>query len=196
MKNFPFIPMIMITVMTLVIIHGHKVSRQNENKANYSMAAGVDAHLTTARKAFIDQDNFVFNHALADAMALIAKEAYCEKCIDKEIAEKSLQPLVDIKHKYEANDLQLEDMDKVFGSIITALAKNHIVYTIEHLAEDEKEFYLQDAVRHLKFSMKYVDKDVQEKEKIATDALENALTTHEIDPEETKKVLEEVVSGI
>ena len=91
--------------------------------------------------------------------------------------------------------LELEEMDKVFGIIITSLAKNHIVYTLEHLS-DLDEFYLEDAIRHLNFSMKYVNEEVREKEKIATATLEKALSSHQIDEEEARKVLKEVVSGI
>ena len=39
-------------------------------------------------------------------------------------------------------------------------------------------------------------KILQEKEKAATATLEEALATHKIDKEETRKVLKEVVSGI
>ncbi len=92
--------------------------------------------------------------------------------------------------------LELEEMDKVFGIIITSLAKNHIIYTLEHLTDLDDEFYLEDAIRHLKFSMKYVDEEVREKEKIATTTLEKALSSHQIDEEEARKVLKEVVSGI
>ena len=90
---------------------------------------------------------------------MLSKEAFCDDCIDKETAQNSLRPLIDIKHKYEQKTLELELMDQVFGKIITALAKNHILYTLEHLTEIEDEFYLEDAVRHLQFSMKYVDED-------------------------------------
>ena len=129
MKNFPFIPVIMITAMAMIIIHGHRVSRETAPKAEYSMAAGIDAHLTTARKAFISHDRFIFKKELISATELLTKEAYCEDCLDKEIAEQSLPSLVDIRHQYESETLELEHMDKVFGEIITSLAKNHIVYT-------------------------------------------------------------------
>ncbi len=127
-KNFPFIPLIMWTTLMMVIIHGHKVSRQNKSKVEYSMAAGVDAHLTEARSAFLAADDYTFEKELSTATKLLSKEAHCDKCIDKEVAKESLAPLLSIKHKYQRDNLQLGDMDSVFGKIITALAKNHIIY--------------------------------------------------------------------
>ena len=50
----------MITTMVMVMIHGHKVSRESTPKAEYSKAAGIDAHLTAARKAFVAEDRFCF----------------------------------------------------------------------------------------------------------------------------------------
>ncbi len=196
MKNFPFIPLIMITTMVMVIIHGHRESLKSAPKAEYSVAAGIDAHLTSARKAFMSNNRFVFNKQVQTATELLSKEAYCDDCIDKETALLSLPPLVEVKHKFERGELELAEMDKIFGRIITSLAKNHIMYTLEHLQEIDDEFYLEDAVRHLKFSMKYADEEVQEKEKAATETLEKALTNHQLDQVETKKVLQEVVSGI
>ncbi len=83
MKNFPFIPLIMVTAMVMIIIHGLQVSRESAPKAEYSMAAGVDAHLTAARIAFIAENNFVFKKELTAATDLLSKEAFCDRCIDK-----------------------------------------------------------------------------------------------------------------
>ena len=197
MKNFPFIPLIMITTMIMIIIHGHRVSRETQPKAVYSTAAGVDAHLASARDAFISDDSFVFRKELEKATELISKEAYCDNCIDKQIALQSLPMLVDVKHKYQQELLDLDELDRVFGQVITALAKNHILYTIDHLTEEEAEFYLEDAVRHLKYSMKYAsNEELKEKERVATNALEEALKKHQIDEEKAKKLLEEVVKSI
>jgi len=196
MKNFPFIPLIMWTTLILVIINGHRVSRNSKPKVEYSMAAGVDAHLTEARKAFIDMDNFRFANEIEKTLSYLSKEAYCDKCIDKAIAKESLGPLVDIKHRFERGILTVEEMDQVFGTIITALAKNHINYTFENLKDIEDEFYIEDAIRHLKFSMKYATEDTRHNEEIATAILEEALKNHEIDEEITKKILDEVLSGI
>ena len=195
MKDFPIIPLIMCTTLTMIILHGLRVSRENNSKVEYSMAAGVDAHLTLARDAFLEEEEYEFKREMKKATELLSKEANCDKCIDKGVARESLAPLLSIKNKYESG-LGIDEMDRVFGEVIKALAKNHLTYTLENLNTIEDDFYLQDAIRHLKFSMKYLPKEVREKEKIAAATLEEALSNHEIDEELTKKILNEVVSSI
>ncbi|MDA0195086.1 MAG: hypothetical protein O2887_09230 [Bacteroidetes bacterium] len=196
MKNIPIIPILMWTIMVLVIINGHRVSRKSEAKANYSMAGGVDAHLSKARNAFIENDKWNFLREMEDASVLLSKEAFCEKCLDHDVAKEGLSSIVDIKHKYERGVLTIELMNQAFGNVINSLAKNHIIYTLEHMGEINEEFYLEDAVRHLKYSMEFASSDIKEKEELAKAALEEALINHELDPEQTKRILDAVVAGI
>jgi len=196
MKDVPIIPIMMGTILVLVIINGHRMSRQNEAKSNYSMAGGIDAHLSKAREAFLEDNKWAFRREMQDASVLLSKESHCKTCLDHDIAQETIQSIVEIKDNYERGVLNLDKMNEVFGKIITSLAKNHITYTVDHIGELKDEFYLEDAVRHLKYSMEYASSDVKEKEALAMAALEEALINHHLDPERTKKILNEVISGI
>ncbi|MEQ9423971.1 MAG: hypothetical protein RJQ09_06110 [Cyclobacteriaceae bacterium] len=196
MKDVPIIPIVMWTAFVVIIFNSHRVGQKSQVKVEHSMAAGVDAHMSNAREAFIKSERIPFLNEVEEVTKLLTKEAYCDDCIDSKVAKENLPRMIDLRNAYYNNDLRIETIDKVFGSIVKALAKNHLLYTLEHIGEIKDEFYLEDAIRHLKYSMEYAPEELREKEAIAKATLEEALLNHNLDSADAREALEAVVTEL